>query len=434
MEDPNSLDSDGSQRDVGFPVDTGKKLAVAVGALERTWPLLQAGPLATVAEDLIGWLTEQGYASTTQVNLSRAAVRLGAWMLAENLELGELDRGRVMVMVREDNEHCPGHRSANQNVSAVLRFLIEKDHLKPTEVTEADPRPVQVCLVAWLKFLQVEQGQGVSWIYKARRVAEPFLTLLEQPSGELAWERVDVRMANEFLQNAVAGYSSSTAQCTAALLRGLLSWAATNGWVKYRVALGVLSPRRIRAGLPKGLTPGEVAALKDAVDFDSATGRRDMAVIVMLARLGVRIGEVAALTLEDLNWSEPSLRMVGKGGRVLILPMPVDVGETLVDYLRIRHAGPGERGVFIRSLPPFTALNRGGIGEIVFKHARIAGLHGMYPHRLRHTAATKILAEGGNLRQVQELLGHASVSSSVTYARVDMVPLRPLAPSWGKLP
>lgn len=434
MEDPNSLDSGGSQRDAGVPAGPGTKFAVAAGVFERIWPLLQAGPLAAVAVDFIEWLTEQGYASTTQVNLSRAAVRLGAWMLTENLQLGELDHGCVIGMVREDNDRYPGHCSANQNVSAVLRFLSEKGHLRPTKVPDAELSSAQECLADWLKFLQAEQGQGTSWIDKAGRVAAPFLTLLEQSSGELDWERVDVRMANEFLQNAVAGYSSSTAQCTAALLRGLLSWAAGNGWIQDRVALGILSPRRIRAGLPRGLAPGEVAALKGAVDFDSATGRRDMAVIVMLARLGVRIGEVAALTLDDLNWSEPSLRMVGKGGRVLILPIPVDVGETLVDYLRIRHAGPGERGVFIRSLPPFRALNRGGIGEIVFKHARIAGLHGVYPHRLRHTAATKILAEGGNLRQVQELLGHASLSSSVTYARVDMVPLRPLAPSWGKLP
>lgn len=431
MEDPNNLDSGGRPRDAGVPLDPGNKLA---GALERIWRGLQSGPLAAVAEEFMGWLAEQGYASTTQVNLSRAAVRLGTWMLTENLKLGELDHARVIGMVWEDNDRYPGHCSVNQNVSAVLRFLIEKDHLRASEVPDADHCPAEECLVAWLKFLQVEQGQGDSWIDKARRVAAPFLTLLEQPSGELAWERVDVRMANEFLQNAVAGYSSSTAQCTAALLRGLLSWAGANGWVKDRVALGILSPRRIRAGLPKGLTPEEVAALKDAVDLESATGRRDMAVIVMLARLGVRVGEVAALTLEDINWSEPSLRMVGKGGRVLILPIPVDVGETLVDYLRIRHADPGERGVFIRSLPPLKALNRGGIGEIVFKHARIAGLHGMYPHRLRHTAATTILAEGGSLRQVQELLGHASLSSSVTYARVDMVPLRPLAPAWGKLP
>ena len=157
-------------------------------------------------------------------------------------------------------------------------------------------------------------------------------------------------MVNEFLVRAVAGYSSSTAQSTAALLRGLLTWAAANGWMRDGIAEGVLSPRRIRAGLPKGLTDSEVAALKDAVDRDSVTGKRDWAIIVMLARLGVRVGEVAGLRLDDLNWREPSLRVVGKGGRVLVLPMPVDVGEALVDYLRVRRADHGERAVFIRSL------------------------------------------------------------------------------------
>ncbi|WP_314192306.1 tyrosine-type recombinase/integrase [uncultured Arthrobacter sp.] len=401
---------------------------------EKIWPRLQAGPLAAVREELSGWLVAQGYAPSTQYNLARAAVRLGTWMLAKNLRLEDLDQARVLFMVRDDNERNPKHSSANENLSAVLRFLKETGRLRPVRVIHAQPRPAEACLANWLRFLKVEQGQGASWIDKARRVGEPFLELIEEPSGELHWERVNVAMANEFLHRTVSGYSPSTAQCTAALLRCLLTWAAANGRVTDGIAFGVLSPRRIHSGLPKGLSASEVAALKGAVDLASPTGRRDMAVIVMLARLGVRVGEVAGLTLDDVNWRDPSLRVVGKGGRVLILPMPVDVGEALVDYLRVRRAQPGERGVFIRSMPPFRALNRVGVTEIMFKHARMAGLEGVNAHRLRHTAATQILAGGGNLRQVQELLGHASLASSMTYARVDMIPLRPLAPSWGKLP
>jgi len=144
--------------------------------------------------------------------------------------------------------------------------------------------------------------------------------------------------------------------------------------------------------------------------------------------------EVAGLKLEDLNWHEPSLRVVGKGGRVLVLPMPVDVGETLVDYLRVRRCDPAERSVFVRSLPPLQALHRTGVTEVVSKHARLAGLEGVYAHRLRHTAACQVLAGGGTIRQVQELLGHANLASSMTYARVDTESLRRLAPSWGRLP
>ncbi|GAA4026929.1 hypothetical protein GCM10023063_04890 [Arthrobacter methylotrophus] len=440
MDDPNHVGcalvvgADGGLADVGASVVAGSAAPSAGSWHERIWPRRQAGPLAAVMMELIEWLVAQGYAPTTQRNQVRAAARLGSWMVAEDLKLGDLDAERGLRMVREDNERFPEHSSANENVPAVLRFLRETGRLRSACVVPTQASPAEACLGAWLRFLEVEQGRGVSWIYKARRVGAPFLELIEESAGELRWERVDVAMANDFLLRAVAGYSSSTAQCTAVLLRGLLTWAAANGWVEDGVAFGVLSPRRIRSDLPKGLTASEVAALKGAVNPGGPTGRRDMAIIVMLARLGVRVGEVAGLTLDDINWREPSLRVVGKGGRVLILPMPVDVGEALVEYIRVRRAEPGERGVFIRSLPPFKALNRVGVTEIIFKHARLAGLEGVYAHRLRHTAATQILAGGGNFRQVQELLGHASLASSMTYARVDMVPLRPLAPSWGKLP
>jgi site-specific recombinase XerD len=416
---------------MGDPVREGPG---AGGWQERIWPRRQAGPLAVVMMELIDWLVAEGYAPTTQRNHVRAAARLGSWLDANGVKLEDVDAACVTRLVEQDNERHPGHRSANENVSAVLRFLREAGHLKPSPAATWPLRPAEACLVQWLRFLEVEQERGASWLDKGRRLGERFLALVEDEAGDLHWERVDVVMANEFLVRAVAGYSSSTAQGAAALLRGLLTWAAASGWVRDGIADGVLSPRRVRTGLPKGLTDREVAALKDAVDPDSATGKRDLAIIVLLARLGVRVGEVAGLRLEDLNWHEPSLRVVGKGGRVLVLPMPVDVGEALVDYLRVRRADRAERGVFIRSLPPLTALHRAGVGHIVLKYGRLAGLDGVYAHRLRHTVAGQVLAGGGTLRQVQELLGHANLASSMTYTRVDMTPLRPLAPSWGRLP
>lgn len=416
---------------MGDPVCEGP---AAVGWHARIWPRRDAGPLAAVMTELIDWLVAEGYAPTTQRNLVRAAARLGSWLVAEGVHLQDLDAACVMRLVGEDNEHHPEHRSANENVSAVVRFLQETGRLQPSPADTPRQGAAEACLTAWLRFLGVEQGQGASWLDKAQRFGEQFLPLVEDEGGDLRWERVDVVMVNEFLVRAVAGYSSSSAQSTAALLRGLLTWAAANSWIADGIAEGVLSPRRIRAGLPKGLTDSQVAALKDAVDRDSVTGKRDWAIIVMLARLGVRVGEVAGLRLDDFNWREPSLRVVGKRGRVLVLPMPVDVGEALVDYLRVRRADRGERAVFLRSLPPLTALHRAGVGDVVLRYARRAGLDGVYAHRLRHTVASQVLAGGGTLRQVQELLGHANPASSLGYARVDMTPLRPLAPSWGSLP
>lgn len=418
----------------GASVGAGKSRPTEGSWHERIWPRLHAGPLAEVMMALIDWLVRQGYAPMTQRNHVRAAARLGAWMIAEELELKDLTAAHIFRLVRQDNQRYPTHRFANENVSAVRRFLQETRRLGPAPIIYTQPHGAEECLAQWLRFLEAEQGQGTSWLDKARRFGGRFLELIEDRDGALDWDCVNVSMANDFLAGAVAGYSSSTAQSTAALLRGMLTWAASNGWIEATVPFGVLSSRRVRPALPKALTLGEVAALKDAVDLESPTGRRDLAIIVMLARLGVRAGELAGMTLDDINWRESSLQVVGKGERVLVLPMPVDVGEALVGYLRVRRAQPGERGVFIRSMPPLSVLHRAGITEVILKHARIAGLEGVYAHRLRHTAACQVLTGGGNIRQVQELLGHANLASSMTYARVDMAPLRPLAPSWGKLP
>lgn len=250
----------------------------------------------------------------------------------------------------------------------------------------------------------------------------------------MAWGRVDAAVANEFLARAVVGCSSSTAQSMAALLRGLLTWAAAQGWISDTVAGGVLSARRVRPELPVPMTDDELTALKRAVDLSSPTGLRDAAIIAMLSRLGIRTGEAAGLSLDDIDWRTSSLRLVGKGGRVLVLPIPADLGQALVEYLRVRRADPGERGVFIRSMPALTALSRVGISQVVTKYAGLAGLEGVYAHRLRHTLASQVLSAGGTVRHVSELLGHTDPASAMTYLRVDMAPLRGLAPSWGRLP
>lgn len=207
MEDQNDLDRHGSQRGADDLRDAENRHAVAVVAFERTWPAHQAGPLAGVAEEFIGRLAAKGYAATMQVNLSRAAIRLGTWMSTQNLQLGDLEQTRVVAMVQDDNVRYPEHCSANQNFSAVLRFLGETGHLKVASTFQEQFLPAEACLAAWLQYIEVEQCQGSSWLYKARKVGESFFRLIEAPSGDLGWERVNVAMTNDFVQRAVADYS-----------------------------------------------------------------------------------------------------------------------------------------------------------------------------------------------------------------------------------
>ncbi|HEY2407185.1 MAG TPA: tyrosine-type recombinase/integrase, partial [Polyangiaceae bacterium] len=166
-------------------------------------------------------------------------------------------------------------------------------------------------------------------------------------------------------------------------------------------------------------------------DRAAVTGRRDYAVLVMLARLGLRAGEVAALGLEDVDWRAGELRIVGKGRRAERLPLPADVGEAIVAYLQDgRPVTAQDRSLIVRVRAPHHGLTTGGITQIVFAAAARAGLGPLHSHRLRHTAATQLLRAGASLEEIGQVLRHRQVLTTAIYAKVDRDSLRQLARPW----
>lgn len=201
------------------------------------------------------------------------------------------------------------------------------------------------------------------------------------------------------------------------------------------MSAGVLRPAPSAPSLPQSLSAAQVHALVAAADTSTPAGLRDRAIVVLISRLALRAGEVAALCLDDLHWHAGVLVAHGKGGRVLTLPIPTDVGQALVDYLRDgRPAGAADRAVFIRLRPPLVGLSSKGISGVVAHLAAEAGLGTVHAHALRHTAATAVLAAGGSLIEARELLGHARTDTTMVYARTDLVALGELVPAWGKVP
>jgi site-specific recombinase XerD len=151
----------------------------------------------------------------------------------------------------------------------------------------------------------------------------------------------------------------------------------------------------------------------------------------MLARLGLRAGEVAALKLEDVDWRAGELVIVGKGRRAERLPLPADVGEAIVAYLRDgRPATAQDRSLFVRVRAPHQGLTTGGITQIVFAAAGRAGIGPIHAHRLRHTAATAMLRAGASLEEIGQVLRHRQALTTAIYAKVDRDALRQLARPW----
>ena len=198
-------------------------------------------------------------------------------------------------------------------------------------------------------------------------------------------------------------------------------------------------PARRRGAVGGGLAPGrrsgrfgrvEVARLLASCDRRTTFGRRDYAVLTVLARLGLRAGEVAALALADIDWRAGELVVRGKGRRQERLPLPGDVGEAVAGWLRRGRPRCECVTVFTRVRAPHRRLTSGGVSAIVRAACGRAGLPELNAHRLRHTAATEMLRAGASLTEVGQVLRHASVLTTAIYAKVDRDRLRTLALPW----
>ncbi len=191
--------------------------------------------------------------------------------------------------------------------------------------------------------------------------------------------------------------------------------------------------RRQLSGLPKYMPAEDVERLLQSIDRDGPQGQRDYAIVLLLARLGLRVNEVATLRLEDVDWSAGELVIHGKGSRVERLPLPWDVGEALSHYLRVARPRCSARQVFLCLRAPRRAFCSGSaVGTIVRRALARADLHPPHQgaHLLRHSLATRLLRNGASLAEIGELLRHRNLDTTRIYAKVDERALSRLAAPW----
>ncbi len=182
--------------------------------------------------------------------------------------------------------------------------------------------------------------------------------------------------------------------------------------------------------LPQALEAQELEAVLTVRDRRSLAGCRDYAVLLLMARLGLRGCEVAALQLEDIDWKTGEITVHGKGGSVSRLPLPVDVGCAVVAYLKRSPRHAAARTVFVSCRAPYASLSSGGVVQIAHSALRAAGIDRGGSHRLRHTAATQMLRCGSSMTEVAQVLRHRHVNTTAIYAKVDHSSLRMLARPW----
>ena len=222
---------------------------------------------------------------------------------------------------------------------------------------------------------------------------------------------------------------SAKAMVTA--LRAFLRFAHATGRTAVSLAAAVPAVASWRlAALPRGLSTGEVERLLAGCDRTSPVGRRDYAVLCLLARLGLRGAEAAGLQLDDIDWRAGEITVRGKGERVERLPLPASAGEALAIWASEGRPRCDSRAVFVTMRQPIRQLTPEALRQIMRRACTRAGLERRGAHQLRHTLATEMLRAGASLTEVGQVLRHRSQLSTSIYAKVDQNALRPLARPW----
>jgi site-specific recombinase XerD len=391
---------------------------------------LVGGPLEPYADGFVEGLGRLGYTFFSSQSQLRLAAHLSGWMGDHRVEPVALSPTVVA-------EFLAGRRAAGYSqlvtpraLVPLLGYLRDLGAVPPADAWVVEKSAAEALLERFRHYLLAERGLGTASARGYIDLVRPFVGNRAGPEG-VGLEDLTAGTVTGFVLETARLRRAKTTQRTASALRGLLRFLHYDGQISDGLVEAVPRVADRREDLPRFLGPDEVARLLASCDRATVAGRRDFAMMILMVRLGLRAGEVAALSLGDVDWRRGELSIRGKGGRLDLLPVPVDVGEAIVAYLRDgRPAAALDRMVFVRVRAPHRGLTGTAVTQAVAAAAQRTGLGLVHAHRLRHSAATAMLRRGAPLAEVGEMLRHRRAVTTTLYAKVDHEALRALARPW----
>jgi len=391
-----------------------------------------SGPLSAFAIGFVDKLVQQGYRPRVTCNHMRLLAHLSQWLGSQGLGAGDLYVSEMERFLRARRAVGYTNLLSIKAMQPILAFLRDLG-VAPLPLLLMSSGPVETMLERYCHYLTVERDLGSGTVRGYVDTVRLFLQSRVSRDG-LALDLADLTAADviAFVVRRCPQQGQSAAKLTVTALRSLLGFLHVDGTIVQSLAAAVpsVAGRRL-SGLPKGLDPDQVRRLLASCDSRTPNGCRDLAVLTILVRLGLRADEVARLALDDIDWRAGEIIVHGKANCTDRLPLPTDVGEAVVAYLRCgRPASARGRTVFVRIKAPHRSLSSSGVTQIVAAAARRAGLGQIHAHRLRHTAATQMLRAGASLPEIGQLLRHRRALTTAIYAKVDRDRLRTIARPW----
>ncbi len=390
------------------------------------------GSLLALAARFGERMVARGYAPASLKSATRLVRGFATWLdhsgiCGRNVEIGLVDEYLADRFV---------HRWPRRGEAFTLREFVG---LVSVDGNAAAKQPMAVAPALQVRrkfehYLLHERGLALASIRLYGDVVGRFLEYIFGP-GEVRLGDLSAAHIVGFVQlDAARLQHPKRAKVMTSALRSFLQYGRYLGDIRIDLHASVPTVANwSMAGIPRSISPLQVDSLLARCDRRCADGRRDYAVLLLLARLGLRAGEVVELTLEDLDWHEGAIRIRGPAQRCDQLPMPADVGAALVDYLRHGRPACAARNVFIRSRAPHRGwLGPSAVSCIVSRALRRAGIDSPCKgaHLLRHSLATRMLGNGASLGEIGQILRHRNVQTTTIYAKVDLAALQTLALPW----
>ena len=394
------------------------------------------GPLADYLDEFVASLISQWYVPAVVYIKALHAVAFDRWLAKRRVTLADLGEIHIQQYQwrsrRRRRAIAETRRRERRDVSDVLQSLRARGLC---QVAADDPIPADALVISFAQHLKHHRGLATATIDGYSRFARQFL------HERFGTSEVDLRALRpidpiEFVQRQAERMQPPALKCVVIAMRSLLRYAQYRGEVAPELVAAVpaVASWITTPPLPRAISPDHARRAIASCDARTSIGLRDRAVLLLLARLGLRAHEVIALQLEDCDWDGGCLRVHSKGGRDCLLPMPADVGEAIAAYLERGRPATADRQLFLRSMAPIRGFLPGSyaIGSIVryaLERAKVAAPH-TGSHQFRHALAVRMLERGASLAEIGEVLRHRSPQTTSIYARVDIGALRSLALPW----
>ena len=391
------------------------------------------GPLAAYIDPFAKWASEQGYAFCSLRRQVLLAACFSRWLGQKDVRVHSVSPEQAVQYLRYRARRVQIHKGDTAALRYLIEFLNREGVIPVEETAEPRPNPVEQCAGEFERYLREERVLAEATIINYMPHIRGFLKH-SFGDGTVQLSRLCAGDVVGFVQRQAPRLHPKRSKLMTTALRCFLQYARYCGEVTADLAAAVpVVPNWSRTTLPRGIMTEQVRQLLASINRRTAMGRRDYAILLLLARLGLRSSEVAFLDLDDIDWNLGQLSVRGKRGQCTELPLMPEVGKAIAAYLRHGRPESASRRLFLRAKAPLRGFQgASGVGSVVrhsLKRAKVnAPTYGA--HQFRHGLATEMLRRGASLGEIGELLRHRHLQTTTIYAKVDIDALRTLALPW----